>query len=228
MDPDAKSVASDPPPGAAQIPKPRRLERVGLWRAIAGMAFALALASGLVTLTLATSLAKRTNYMNRRIASLNANVRTLKRQTSVVERKLGSERERASVGEVFEKILFASDLQTVKLYAPNEKTVLQAQGARAAQGVLAMSESAGVAMLEASNLRPSDESQVYRIWWNPRRGAPMWVADFMVGDDGRATVPVDLPPSRTLAPTITVTVENEMYAEAPSGSVALKGVKTAR
>jgi hypothetical protein len=208
--------------------KPPRLLRVALWQAIAGMAVALAIASGLVALGLARSLANRTNYMNRRVAALNATLRDVRKQTSAVQRKLGTVRERATIGEVFEKILFAPDLRTIKLTVPTEKSGPAAIDAHAAVGMLAMSESAGVAMLEANGLKPSGDRQVYRIWWMPKRGIPVWVADFLVGEDGHATVPVDLPSSRQLAPTITVTLENEAYAEAPSGPVALKAVKTPR
>ncbi len=202
--------------------KPPRMLRVRLWWAISGLAVAVAIASTIVTFELARSLASRTNYLNRRLAALNASVRTLKRQTTVVQRKLGSERERATVGETFEKILFAPDLRTIKLAGP-DKPNSSADVNRDATGILAMSESANVAMLEASGLKPSGDLQVYRIWWVPKRGAAIWAADFLVGEDGNATVPVDLPPPRQRAPAIEVTLENEAYAEDPYGPVALRG-----
>ena len=202
--------------------KPPRMLRVRLWWAISGLAVAIAIASTIATYELAKSLASRTNYWNRRMAALNASVRTLKRQTTVVQRKLGSERERATVGETFEKILFAPDLRTIKLTGP-DKANASTEVNRDATGILAMSESADVAMLEASGLKPSGDLQVYRIWWVPKRGAAIWAADFLVGEDGNATVPVDLPPPRQRTPTIEITLENEAYAEDPSGPVALKG-----
>ncbi len=194
--------------------QPPRLRRVRLWQAIAGMALAVSIASSIVTIELSKALARRTNYLNRRVAALNSTVRSLKRQTTAVQRKLGSERERATVGETFEKILFAPDLRTIKLAPPDKST---------ANGILAMSESANAAMLEANGLRPSGDLQVYRIWWVPKRGAAVWAADFLVGEDGTATVPVDLPPPRQRAPTIEITLEDEAYADDPSGPLALRG-----
>src|SRR5690242_9294309 len=189
--------ASDEAPGAA---RPPRLLRVGLWQAITGMSFAIALAAIIVSAELARALAYRTYYVNRRVAALNAIVRDLRRQGVATQRKLGSERAHASVGEVFEKILFAPDLRTIKLVAPQEKdkdkSGAQSDGVHPASGRLAMSESAGGAMLEASGLKASENFKVYRIWWMPKRGAAVWAADFLVGDDGLATVPVDLPPAR--------------------------------
>lgn len=207
--------------------RPPRLLRVRLWQAIAGMAVAISVASLIVIGDLARSLAYRTYYVNRRVAALNAVVRDLRRQSAATQRKLGTEREHASVGEVFEKILFAPDLRTIKLVPPYEKDKDKSEGlsdgVHGASGRLAMSESAGGAMLEASGLKPSENFKVYRIWWIPKRGAPVWAADFLVGDDGLATVAVDLPPARLKEPAISVTLESETYADAPTGPVALKG-----
>ena len=218
-------VSAELPP----VERPPRMLRVKLWQAIAGMSVAIAIASLLVISDLAVSLARRTNYVNRRVAALNATVRTLRHQTAVEQRKLGSERERVSVGEVFEKILFAPDLRTIKLAAPvekdraREKSMVQSAGVDLPAGRLAMSESADAAMLEANGLKPTGTFDVYRIWWMPRHGAPIWAADFLVGDDGLAMVPVDLPPGREKGMSLAITLENESYSEEPNGPIALRG-----
>jgi hypothetical protein len=202
--------------------RPPRLLRLRLWQAIAGMSVAIACASLIVTYELAGSLARRTNYVNRRVAALNATVRSLRSQTATEQRKLGSERERATVGEVFEKILFAPDLRTIKLGAPVEKDKEKNRSPDLAAGTLAMSKEADAAILEASGLKPTGTFQVYRIWWTPKHSIPIWAADFLVGDDGVATVPLDLPAGREKTPSLCVTLEDESYSEEPSGPVALK------
>lgn len=209
--------------------RPPRLLRVRLWQAVAGMCVAITIWLLIVTSELTGRVARQSHYMDRRVAALNATVRSLRHQTATEQRKLGSERERASVGEVFEKILFASDLRTIKLAAPiekdrtKEKSMPQAAAADLPAGKLAMSESADAAMLEASGLVPTGPFQVYRIWWMPRRGVPIWAADFLVGDDGLATVPVDLPPGREKGMSLDITLENESYSDAPDGPIALRG-----
>jgi hypothetical protein len=211
------------------VERPPLLQRIKLWQAIAGMSVAIAIASFIVTLELSAALQRRTNYVNRRVAALNAVVRTLRRQKAAEQRKLGSVRERASVGEVFEKILFAPDLRAIKLTVPaekdraREKSVVQSSGAELPAGRLAMSESADAAMLEANGLKPTGTFDVYRIWWMPRHGAPIWAADFLVGDDGLAMVPVDLPPGREKGMALAITLENESYSEEPNGPIALRG-----
>jgi hypothetical protein len=242
VDPTQNTVIEDGEPDAgsgerrsgepAPVERPPRMLRVKLWQAIAGMSVAIAIASFIVTLELSAALQRRTNYVNRRVAALNATVRTLRHQTAVEQRKLGSVRERVSVGEVFEKILFAPDLRTIKLAAPvekdraREKTMVQSAGAVLPAGRLAMSESADAAMLEASGLKPTGTFDVYRIWWMLRRGAPIWVADFLVGDDGLAMVPVDLPPGREKGMLLAITLENESYSDEPNGPTALRGELT--
>jgi Anti-sigma-K factor rskA len=209
--------------------RPPRLFRVRLWQAVAGMCVAITIWMLIVTSELTGRVVRQSHYMDRRVATLNATVRTLRHQTASEQRKLGDVRERASVGEVFEKILFASDLRTIKLAGPiekdraREKSVPQAVGADLPAGKLAMSESADSAMLEASGLQPTGPFQVYRIWWMPRRGVPIWAADFLVGDDGTAMVPVDLPPGREKGMSLAITLENESYSDAPDGPIALRG-----
>jgi Anti-sigma-K factor rskA len=211
--------------------RPPRLLRVRLWQAIGGMSVAIAIASFIVLLEVAASKARLNNYVNRQVAALNATVRTLRHQKAVEQRTLGSVRERATEGEVFEKILFASDLRTIKLAAPAEKEKDRVKdkpngqpgGPDLPTGKLAMSESANVAMLEVNGLTPTNPFDVYRIWWMPKRGVPIWAADFIVGDDGFGMVAVDLPPGREKGMTLEVTLEHESYSEAPGGTIALKG-----
>ena len=128
------------------------------------MSAAIALASLIVMSDLAVSLARRTNYVNRRVAALNAIVRSLRHETVVEQRKLGTVREQASAGEVFEKILFATDLRTIKLATPiekdraaREKSTAQSSGIDLPAGKLAMSESASAAILEVSGLKSTPD-----------------------------------------------------------------------
>ena len=225
-DPGSRAIESGEPPA---IERPPRMLRVRLWQAVAGMCLALTIWLIIVTSELTGRVARQANYVNRRVAALNATVRSLRHQTAAEQRNLGSVRERASEGEVFEKILFAPDLRTIKLTAPAEKdrvrdkSSVQSGGADLPSAKLAMSESADVAMLEASGLKPTGTFQVYRIWWMPKRGVPIWAADFLVGDDGLATVPVDLPLGREKGLSLAVTLENESYSDEPDGPVALRG-----
>src|SRR5215469_2876307 len=204
-------LTAEPKPASTTTVRPPIMESARLWQAIAGMAIAVGLGSAIVSIEIATDLAYRTHAMNHRIARLNDAVRTLRRAESATQRKLGSARLQASEGELIGRILFAPDLKITRLIG----------AAGGAAGAIAMSESAGAAMVGVTGLRPSDDGNVYRIWYIPRRGIARWVDDFLVGEDGKATVAIELPQisSRGL---IAITLESQEYAESPSGPVALQ------
>src|ERR1700722_3888443 len=73
--------------------RPPRLLRIRLWQAVAGMCVAITIASLIVMSELGGALARRTNYVNRRVAALNATVRGLRHQTAVEQGKLGPGRD---------------------------------------------------------------------------------------------------------------------------------------
>jgi len=192
------------------------LQRVGLWRAIAGMAVAIALASTMVSIEFAVALSHRTHLLNRRIDRLSADVRQLRHVQSSTWNKLGVARVEASEGELFGKILFAPDLKLTKLAGTIDSA--------GATGVLAVSPAASAAMLGVSGMKALDAGMVYRIWFFPRRGIARWVDDFLVSDNGKATIAVDFPQAKSAQGTIVVTMESQDYAEEPSGPVQLKSV----
>jgi len=210
------SKAQAVPISTAAVKQVPVLKRVGLWRAIAGMAIALALASALVTVEFAIALSRRTHLLNRRIDRLSADLRELRHVQSRTWNKLGVARVEASEGELFGKILFAPDLKLTKLAGTSESA--------GAMGVLAVSPQAAAAMLGVSGLKALDEGKVYRIWFYPRRGVARWIDDFIVEDDGKATVAVDFPQAKSAQGTIVVTLESQDYAEEPSGPVQLKSI----
>lgn len=210
------SKAQAVPINTAAVERVPVLRRAGLWRAIAGMAIALALASAFVTIEFAVALSHRTHLLNRRIDRLSADLRQLRHVQSTTWNKLGVARVEASEGELFGKILFAPDLKLTKLAGSAQKS--------GATGILAVSPTTEAAMLGVSGLKPLDEGLVYRIWFFPRRGVARWVDDFVVNDDGKATVAVDFPQAKSAQGTIVVTLESQDYAEEPSGEVQLKSV----
>jgi len=207
----------------AQDSAAARWRSAEFWWAVAGMAAAIALGCVFVTIEFAIALSQREDYMNRRIAALNATVRQLRREDTADQRKLGAAQQYESQDLMLARLLFASDLRTLKLATPNEPPAQHAESDRGPAGMLAMSESARSAMIEASGLKPAGEHKVYRIWWIPKHGAPVWAADFIVGQDGNAEVEIDLQHSPPRPRFIEITVENENYADSPSGPIVLHG-----
>jgi hypothetical protein len=162
------------------------------------------------------TLIHRTSSMSHRVAALNALTRRLRREIASRERELSRAQKRALAAERFRRILFAPDLQTVKL-EPGDT-------ARGASGTLAISRSESAAVLEASGLAPSAGDSVYRLWWIGRKGAAaVSGAEFTVTADGKAIAEAKLPAAAVTPRSIEVTLEPKAGADRPSGPVALKG-----
>ena len=173
---------------------------------------------------LAESLARRTNYVNRRVAALTASVRTLRRQTAV-EQELGSERERAPWATCSRRSLCArpplhkvgcadrkgKGKRKIDRANPDRRSALR-------NACDERVESSGDA--KATGLRPTGPSRSTDLV-DAERGVPISAADSLVGDDGSATTAVDLPTGREKEMSLEMTLEDEPYSEAPNGAVAL-------
>jgi len=218
------------PPSAAEAPgvfKPSEavpsLRRGRLWRAAAGMALAIAIGSAMVAAEFALELSRRTDYYNRRVASLNSSLRDLRRQDSADRRKLGVANGQANQNQLAERLLFSPGLRIVKLAAPNSKPSMWGPAGAGPAGMLAISEDAGLAMLDTTGLSPTGSHEVYRVWWAPRHGAVVWAADFIVGEDGHARLSLEFPSTRRDLSSVEISREYENYAEAPSSPIVLSG-----
>ncbi len=200
---------------------PRWWRRVGFWRAVAGMAVALALATSIVLVEFSELLTHRTVHYAHRVAALNAAVQDLKRRVISVERRNANVIERDSADEVLKRVVAASDLRTIKLAGPpaakppgkNDGT------AQSASGTLAISSHQAAAVLQVVGLETGAQGTIYRVWWQEKR--PTLATEFRPAADGKATVPMQLPPRS--ASMVLITCEAGTNGATPSGPVVLKG-----
>ena len=208
------------PTGAAPLsdggsaPTPR-MSRAGLWRAVAGMAVALAIASAIVAFDLSRDLVSRSSNYRTRITSLNKRVKNLKAEAASSRERLASARKEIAARDRLNAILTAPDLKAVKLAPPTSADV--------AAGIVKLSPKAGGAVLTASGLPAPIGSQVYDAWWMFKQAPPAKAAEFRSAIDGTAMVYLDLPPQGSNANQFAVTLEPSEGGIAPSGPVKLKG-----
>jgi hypothetical protein len=195
--------------------------RFGLWRAVAGMAVALALAASIVTVDLSHELAERIGHYRSRIASLNRSVDTLRREKSADEKRLAAARAEIKERELLESrdrikaISLAPDRKSIKLVAPS-----------AADGVSAMvtiSAKMGGGVLNARGLAAPAEGQVYDAWWMLKDAPPAKAAEFRSAADGSASEYLDPPPQGATPTSLDITLEPSEGGIAPSGPVKLSG-----
>jgi hypothetical protein len=196
--------------------------RSGLWRALAGMALALAIAAAIVAIDLSHELVNRVSNYRSRIASLNKKVDRLKRQAVTDEKRLADAREEIKERKLMESrdrmkaILIAPDRKTIKLAAPNA-------GALATAATVTISGKMGGAVLNARGLSAPPEGQVYDAWWMLKDAPPAKSAEFRSAADGSVSEYLDPPPQGSTAMALSITLEPSEGGIAPSGPVKLQG-----
>lgn len=197
-----------------------------MWRAIAGMAAALAVGALIVSAEFSATLVHRTSHLNHRIATLNRSVHQLKRRLTFEEKKKLSAEQTAKADEILKRVLAAHDVQTIKLTKPHDRHLRpvapQADGVVAA-AMLATSASADAAVLQVGGLPALQEHRSYAIWWVSRRGHRTFAGEFEVDRDGKATVPLATAPRSLAGVEVTSEPDSERILEEPSGAIALRG-----
>ena len=190
------------------------------WRAVAGMGLAVALAALIVLAEFSRVLSHRTTNYLRHLRAMNQTVQQLKRRIVSVERRSATAAERASADEVLKRIVAAPDLRTIKLTGA-ERAKEANPRVQLPSGTLAMSAAQRAAILQVAGISSAAKGTVYRVWWEEKHKPETLAAEFIPDSDGKATVPMPLPPQE--ASTVTVTREVGTDAPKPSGATVLKG-----
>src|ERR1700730_4896529 len=92
--------------------------RVGFWRALAGMALALALACAIVALETSSELTHRSASYHRRLVQLVARIKQMRGEMATADRRIAGMRNEAAVRERLGHILAAPDTRLIRLGAP--------------------------------------------------------------------------------------------------------------
>ncbi|MFZ0659903.1 MAG: anti-sigma factor [Candidatus Binataceae bacterium] len=217
-------------PGARPDVRPilrrrRWWRRLGLWRAIAGMALALAVGALIVSAEFSATLVHRTSYLNRRIASLNNAVHHLRQRVSSAEQKSHAAEEKTKADELLKRVLAAHDLQTIKLTTAAPPLPPNHPNAPAsAAATLASSESEGASILQVGGLGAEPQNHEYAVWWVGKRGHWSLAGQFHVEPDGKATVPLKSAPKSMASVLVTVEEDTGDPPAAPMGHAVLRSI----
>jgi hypothetical protein len=214
--PDKAALASA---SGAQAPLPEG-RRSGLWRAVAGMAAALALAAAIVAIDLSHELVHRVSSYRSRIATLNKRVDRLKQKAVEDEKRLADARAEIKQRKLMESkdrmkaILIAPDRRTIKLAPsnPNEP----------GNATVTLSAKMGGAVLSAHGLPSPPEGQVFDAWWMLKDAPPAKAAEFRSASDGSVNEYLDPPPQGARPTSLAITMEPSEGGIAPSGPVKLQ------
>jgi hypothetical protein len=180
--------------------------RVSFWRAVAGMAIAIALGCAAVALETAFDLSSRSAVFHRRLELLNSRISRLRSQATDSERQLAA----LSAERNINRVLSATDVVVLRLTPGVESN---------ARGLLAISRQAGGAIIEVAGMRAAAD-QTYAIWWLLVQAPPARAAEFNPDAEGRRSLIVPLPPPGSTVAGVIVTLVSGKPP--PKGRIVLK------
>jgi len=158
-----------------------------LWKAIAGMAAALALASAIVSFDVSRQLIQRAHATSRRIAALRKELARREHEAESARARLAEVRKKLSERGLILRVLVAPDLVSLKMVPSTRATK--------AAATLSISRQMAGAVLNATGLEKLPAGQAYQAWW-VSKGASTKVAEFHPQADGSATVYLEPPPQK--------------------------------
>ena len=186
----------------------------GFWRAVAGMALAIAVACIMVTLETSSELSYRSATYRRRVHQLSSSLERMRGEIATADQQLATMRGNVLVRDTLNRILAASDVRLIRLQPIDSGTKTGA--------TIALSRKLSRAVLEVEGLPPAPPGQIYRLWWTLERGTMVAAAEFQTTIGRRAMVPAQLPPGGDAVAGAVVTAEPGSAAEKPRGTVKLK------
>jgi hypothetical protein len=188
--------------------------RVSFWRAVAGMALAIALGCAVVVIETASELSSSSSRYHRRLSLLGSRVSRMQTEIANAEQQLSAMRAEQAARTSMNRILSAPDAMLLRLGSnPHAATP---------HGLVAVSKKAGNAMLEVVGL-PSAADGAYVMWWLPSQGRPVKAVQFQPGADQRVSVIAEMPPRGARIAGVIITREAGKSTDKPVGVVMLEG-----
>jgi hypothetical protein len=219
------AAQQSPRPDAAEAAVPRR-DTAALWRAIAGMAMSLALASLVVMMEFTGQAFHRADRMHRHVETLLSRVAWLERQIAAEHARVSTARRDLAAAGALRAVLRAPDAIMVQLSPPNSAPAAGHRGAALAErpeATLALGPKEHRAVLMVAGLKPAADNSPFALWWSAARGAPVRAAEFRPATDGSAIVVVALPAGLDVTTAIVV---DERREKAPAASTVRAPAQT--
>jgi hypothetical protein len=207
----AENRTAEPAPQAKPRPWYRR---ASFWRAVIGMAIAIAFGWAAVASEIASNLSSHNRFLYHRIESLRAQISELRIEAVDAERRLATMRTELATGAEVNSVLSAPDLIVLPLRPPAGTDT---------RGLLAISKQAGTAIIELAGL-PARTDKTCTIWWLLAEGAPLRAAELRPGPDGRLSSAIPMPTRAIRIAGAIITLEPGKPANQPKGRLVLRGV----
>lgn len=203
-------------PSAVAMNPPPWFRRVSFWRAVAGMAFALAIGCAVVAAEFSSALIARTRHYHDRLRQLSSNISAMRGKIAHADREIAGMRTAAEVDDSLRRILAEPDSRLIRLEAPGRAT--------APDGVIAFSPGLRRAAIEIGGLPVVTGGSAYTIWWECGKRGPLEAARITPGATGKAALVIAAPSASETIEGAIVTSDSAAARAKPVGESVLKGV----
>lgn len=206
-------------PDSNGAPKETRVSRV--WRGLAVLAAAIALACAVAAGRFAAALRYARVRDSAQIAALSDRITGLEHDVENRQDEVAQLREQVNLGAELLGAALAPDSRIIRMsgLAPVPQ----------ASAVIVLSSRADHAMMRVSGLPAPPPGRIYALWWIAEAGgAPTRGALFRTASDGTAIVAATLPPPGTRIAASAITLEALKGGDRPNGATYLKGAANGR
>jgi hypothetical protein len=179
------------------------------------MAFALAIACGVVAAEFSSALVARSRHYQERLHKLSSNIITMRGKIAHADREIAGMRNAAEVDDSLKQVLAEPDSRLIRLEAPG--------GRGKPTGVIVFSPGLMRAAIEISGLTVAGKASDYTIWWERGARGPFKAAQITVGPTGEAALVIAVPLSSEPIEGAIVTGLADPSSEKPAAEVVLKG-----
>ena len=196
----SSAAPADGEPAVSTAPSWYR--RVTFWRSVAGMAFALAIASAAVTGEFSSALIERTRHFHFRMRELSSNISAMRTEIVRADREIEGMRTAAEVDDALKRIIAEPDSRVIRLEAPGR--------AIRPSGVIAFSPRLRRAAIDIDDLPALPDGGAYVVWWTCGKHAALRATELnRLSADQAATV-IALPAGDKIIEGAIVTAESKV------------------
>ena len=205
---------------------PRWVQRLGFWRAVAGMALTVAIACAIVAAESVSDLYHRSAHYQHRLSQLTTELKRVRQNIVAADQRLKQMRDEGLERETLNRILAAPDARMIRFDPPGAR---DNKSLSHATGVVVMSPAMGQAIFEGKGMTALSGDQIYELWWILKRHGAVKAGTFAAdGADGRALAVLTAPARDDVLAGAVVTAENAQGAIEPSARVELKAPRSPR
>jgi hypothetical protein len=194
--------------------QPAWYRRVAFWRAMAGMAFAIALGCAMVAAEFSSALIAHTRHYRDRLRQLSSNITAMRGRVATDDREVAGMRLTVEIDDNLRRILAEPDARLIRLTAPGR--------ASQSTGVIAFSPMLRLAAIEFAGLPEPSAGGVYNLWWTRGKHDPTRAAHLHPGPAGEAALMIALPANQVVEGAL-VTADSSAAIEKPDGAIVLDG-----